>query len=99
MECKLEVDVHTHWNNTPPVYRLYVNNELFTERTFIWVSYQYYIREHLNCQLDNGIHVLRLENLQPECRFELDNLKVNDVFINTNSLESQGNKIEWKFAC
>jgi hypothetical protein len=99
MERKLEVDVHTHWNTTPPVYRLYVNNELFTERTFKWVSYQYFIREHINCKLDEGVHVLRLENLQPECRFELDAFRVNNNIVNTNSMEISGSKIEWKFAC
>ena len=33
---QFEYEVHCNWTGTPPVYRLYVNDELFTERTYIW---------------------------------------------------------------
>lgn len=99
MECKLEVDVHAHWNHLPPVYRLYLNDELFTERTFIWAAYQTYIKEHINCDLDHGVHVLRLENLNVESTFDLDAFKVNNNSVNRNSMDRNENKIEWKFSC
>ena len=35
-DVQIEYTVDCEWTNTPPVYRLYVNNELFTERTYIW---------------------------------------------------------------
>lgn len=35
-DVQIEYTVDCEWNETPPVYRLYVNNELFTERTYIW---------------------------------------------------------------
>jgi hypothetical protein len=97
MERKLEVDVHAHWNNNPPVYRLYVNDEMLTERTFGWVSYQFYITEHMYCDLETGVHTLRLENLDSESRFELLNFKVDNQLVNKNLLRANGSKIEWRF--
>ena len=35
-DVQIEYDVSCEWNDSPPSYRLYVNNELFTERTYIW---------------------------------------------------------------
>ena len=35
-DVQIEYDVSCEWHNSPPSYRLYVNNELFTERTYIW---------------------------------------------------------------
>ncbi len=34
----LEAEIHCNWNEAPPVYRTYVNDELFAERTFIWTN-------------------------------------------------------------
>lgn len=33
---QIQYDVFCDWQKSPPVYRLYVNNELFTERSFVW---------------------------------------------------------------
>jgi hypothetical protein len=35
-EVSVSADVYCRWSGSPPVYRLYVNHELFTERTWIW---------------------------------------------------------------
>jgi hypothetical protein len=35
---QVQYDVFCDWQDSPPVYRLYVNNELFTERSFIWTD-------------------------------------------------------------
>jgi hypothetical protein len=97
MEHKLEVDVHAHWSDTPPVYRIYVNNEMLVERTFGWPSYQIYLIEHMFCDLDTGVHTLTLENLDTNSRFELENLKINNHFANKNLLKNNGAKAEWRF--
>lgn len=97
MEHKLEVDVHAHWSDNPPVYRLYVNDEMLTERTFGWASYQWYLTEHMCCDLDTGVHTLRLENLDIESRFELDNFRINGTVVNKNLMKSNGASAEWRF--
>jgi hypothetical protein len=90
MEQKLEVDVHAHWSSDPPVYRIYVNNEMLVERTFGWPSYQMYLTEHIACDLDTGVHTLTLENLNSNGRFELENFKVNQQPVNKNLLKTNG---------
>ena len=93
----LEVDVHAHWNDEPPVYRIYVDEELFTERTFGWTSYQVFIREHIYCNLDDGLHCLKLEHLGKNCRFDFVNFKVNSSLIDPKFLNVEENKIVWHF--
>lgn len=94
---KLEVSVHSHWNEVAPVYRLYVDNELLTERTFGHTSYQFFLIEHIFCNLETGVHNLTLENLDNNARFELDNFHVNGIQVNKNLIKSNGTRIEWRF--
>jgi hypothetical protein len=97
MEHKLEVDVHAHWSDNPPVYRLYVNDEMLTERTFGWAPHQFYIRENLSCNLNTGVHRLRLDQINNSGYLELDNLRVNTDQVNKSFLKTNENKHEWTF--
>lgn len=73
---KLTVDLHCDWKRTPPPYRLYVNNELFTERTYIWGGTQY-LQEIISLSAPPGRYVIRVDNLgDPDCQFKLRNLQV-----------------------
>jgi len=73
----IKVDVTCHWSETPPVYRIYVNSDLITERTFSWPGYQNFIRENIVCHLEKGIHKLRIENCNGSGNFELKNFEVD----------------------
>ena len=46
-------------------YRVYVNNELFTERTWIWPR-DYYLEEMLTISAPAGIYPIRFEIVDPE---------------------------------
>lgn len=39
-EVTVVYDVICDWNRRPPMYRLWVNDELFTERTYVWTDRQ-----------------------------------------------------------
>jgi hypothetical protein len=43
-----------------PTYRLYVDDTLITERTYIWGS-THFIREHIFVKLSDGSHCVRIE--------------------------------------
>lgn len=58
----IDVDVWCKYIGTPPIYRVYVDDELLTERTFVWSSTNQYIREHIEVYLDNGPHEVRIVN-------------------------------------
>ena len=97
MHTKLEIDVYSHWSDNPPMYRIYVDNEMLVERTFGWPSYQNYIREHMYCDLATGVHTLCLENLDSDSRFELEYFTVDKTPVNKNLLKNNGSTIEWRF--
>jgi hypothetical protein len=45
-------------------YRVYVNNELFTERTWIWENV--YLEESLPVSASAGVYPIRFETVDPE---------------------------------
>ena len=56
---QFEYEVHCDWTGTPPVYRLYVNDELFSERTYIWPDK--YLEEVVSIEAPPGDYVVRHE--------------------------------------
>lgn len=73
---KISVDIYADWAGDPPVYRLYVNDELFTERTYIWNTTQF-IQEQLQIMAPVGTYKVRLENLSSHVKdFKFRNLLV-----------------------
>ena len=56
-------DVHCEWEGLPPVYRVYVNDELFTERTWIWTNH--YLEELLQIDAEPGEYVISFELVPP----------------------------------
>ena len=75
----IDVDVWARYHREAPVYRVYVDNELLTERTFIWENTRHFVREHIEVFLEPGEwHEVRVENCTPELgSFVLDNVVVN----------------------
>jgi hypothetical protein len=55
---KATVDVHCRWKGQNPQYRLFVNDELFCERTWIWRDC--YLREILQIAAPPGEYKIRL---------------------------------------
>jgi len=53
------VDINCEWSGKPPRYRCYVNDELFTERTWIWQDM--YLEEALQIQAEPGTYNIRYE--------------------------------------
>jgi hypothetical protein len=59
---KIEFDLYCEWKTNPPAYRVYVNDEMFTERTYIWQGGQY-LTELLQLSAPAGQYKVRVENL------------------------------------
>lgn len=60
------------------VYRIYVDNDLITERTFIWPGFKNYIRENIICLLEPGTHTLTIENCSKVGCFDLTDFSLNN---------------------
>ena len=85
-ETRITVEVHAlqpRWIDIEqPKYRIYVNDDLMTERTWIW-DQQTYIEETLWAELASGIsHTVRVELIKSKpcnlAQFGLRNLLVNE---------------------
>jgi len=60
------------------IYRIYVDEDMITERTFIWPGYKNYIRENIICILEPGNHTLTVKNCSNEGYFELSDFSLDD---------------------
>ena len=61
-----------------PAYRIYVDNELLTERDYRWKNPKDVIVERIPLLTIPGPHYLKLENLTPKfSEFEIKNFQVN----------------------
>lgn len=56
-------DLECDSSETSPVYRIYVNDELFTERKWQW-SDEYYLEQVLQIQAPSGTYAVRVESKQ-----------------------------------
>ena len=59
----VKCDVYCDWQNQPPVYRLFVNDELFAERTYIWQ--QQYLEELIPVYAEPGEYYIHYELVPP----------------------------------
>ena len=75
----ITVDISCSYTGTPPVYRVFVDSELLTERTFIWDSQTQYVREHIQVNLSPGVHWLSIEQLDDTAIFTVTNIQVDGV--------------------
>jgi len=56
-------DVDCEWEGLMPIYRVYVNDELFAERTWCWTDH--YLEEMLQIEAEPGKYRLRWELVKP----------------------------------
>lgn len=96
---QLRFDVHCHWSGEPPVYRIYVDDDLITERTFGYAGYDYYIQENVVCDLTPGVHCVRLENCSDSGNFQLLKLRVNNQEMPKQPGKDGYDNKQWTFAC
>lgn len=73
---KLKFDLYCLWEGIPPDYRIYVDGDLITERSFIWSS-QDHLEEMLQLELASGLHKITLEQLEPcYAKFKIKNFRI-----------------------
>ena len=69
-------NIDCEWEGLPPVYRVYVNDELFAERTWTWTDC--YLDEMLQISASPGLYRVRVETVEPTlARFHTSNYRVD----------------------
>lgn len=76
-EHTLSVDVYASWGDVAPRYRIYVDNDLLTERDFIWNGTEQYIREHMIVNLKAGVHTLTVEQINTGGTIRTENVTLD----------------------
>jgi hypothetical protein len=70
-----KVDVFCSWTGPHPIYRCYVNDELFAERTWIW--HDHYLEESLQILAKPGMYKVQFELVEPHhAKIKVRNLRV-----------------------
>ena len=71
----VQADIHCNWEGKPPNYRVWVNDELFGERTYIWKDE--YLEEVLQIYAPIGKYTIKWELVPPFTgRIRAENLRV-----------------------
>ena len=72
----VKCDVYCDWQDQPPVYRLFVGNELFVERTYVWQKQ--YLEESIPVCAGPGKYEIRYELVEPsQAKLQIKNLRVD----------------------
>ena len=82
-DLRIEVDVYCEWQTEPQAHRLYIDNDLYTERTYIWRNPHQWVREILVAELDSGEHNIRIESINKSISpniFRMANFSINNKF-------------------
>jgi hypothetical protein len=79
----ITVDVYAQWGEQPPRYRVYVDQDLLTERDFYWPGHQMYIQENIVVNLAPGEHELIVEKVSVHGSIETKNITVDGHASNT----------------
>jgi hypothetical protein len=81
-------DVDCEWEGLNPIYRVYVNDELFAERTWLWTTE--YLEEMLQIDAEPGDYVLRWELVKPHlAQIKIQNVRVDQgpaTMLDSNTL-------------
>ena len=73
---KVLFDLECDWEAFEPEYRVYVNDELFAERTYRWKD-PYYLTEMLQVEGEPGLYDIKLEILGPQhSEFKVSNTRI-----------------------
>ena len=71
------VDVYCTRSEGSPIYRLYVDDDLLTERNWAWPAYETYVREHIEVDVGPGSHKIDFVDCSNNNIFYLKNITVN----------------------
>ena len=80
-DLRIEIDILCDWQTEPEAYRLYIDDDLYTERTYIWRNPHQWVREILVAELAPGKHTIKIQPVNSEFQgFKLSNFAIDNKF-------------------
>jgi hypothetical protein len=80
-QIEIKFDVHCHHGDELylPGYRVYLDDDLLTERTFVWSGKNEYIEELATVRLSPGQHLLKVDRINdPRNLLQVENVRINN---------------------
>ncbi len=74
---EITVDVYASWSDSAPVYRIYMDTDLLTERIFPWPGHEAFVREKIIVDLEPGTHALVVEQINKNGSITVKNMQLN----------------------
>jgi hypothetical protein len=74
-EHTITVDIYA--DSGEPRYRVYIDNNLLTERDFTWASHEIFVRENIIVNLGEGLHTLYVEQVGTNGTIKPQNVTVD----------------------
>jgi hypothetical protein len=64
--CSILFYLYCDWKHFSPTYRVYFNDELMTEREYIWDNKHHILQEHIPVTIDVTVpHTVRIQAIRP----------------------------------
>lgn len=79
-QVEIRFDVHCHHGDEMylPGYRVYLDQDLLTERTFVWSRSDEYVEELATVKLSSGPHSLKIDRINdPRGLLRVNNVRIN----------------------
>jgi len=73
----LTVDVYCTRSDGSHAYRVSVDGDLLTERTWSWPAYEVFVRENIEVDVEPGAHILEIRECSAESVFYIKDVTVN----------------------
>ena len=78
---EIKVDVYCTLNEEDSAYRVYINQEMMTERTIRWPATKYYVEENIVASLPSGNYTVTVEYARNRGIYEAKNLRIDGVAV------------------
>ena len=78
---EIKVDVYCTLNEEDSAYRVYINQEMMTERTIRWPIAKYYVEENIVASLPSGNYTVTVEYARNRGTYEAKNLRIDGVTV------------------
>jgi hypothetical protein len=73
----ITVDVYCNRSEGEPNYRVYVDNEMLTERSWTWPGYEVFVKEVIDVDVGPGAHRIEVRECNCDPVFHTENITIN----------------------
>ena len=83
---RLTADVYCNRSEGSPTYRVYVDDDLLTERTWSLPAYEMFIQEQIEVEVAPGAHTLSIRECNCDPVFDVRNITANDAAVSASGV-------------